>query len=228
MNGQADSFSKTWLTSTLRWQAIPTILLTLFLISSCQTTYYTVWEKLGKEKRHLLKENVEKARQDQVDASEQFATVLENFKSLYGFDGGDLEDVYNKLREDYEDCEDRADAVRERMDKVERIAQDLFKEWESEIAMIKNVNLQAKSQASLQDTRKRFDRLQRSMEKAELSMDPVLSNFRDYVVYLKHNLNAQAISSLKSEVVDIEAEVGTLITEMNHSINEAESFINSM
>jgi len=90
MNGQADSFSKTWLTSTLRWQAIPTILLTLFLISSCQTTYYTVWEKLGKEKRHLLKENVEKARQDQVDASEQFATVLENFKSLYGFDGGDL------------------------------------------------------------------------------------------------------------------------------------------
>ena len=114
------------------------------------------------------------------------------------------------------------------MDKVERIAQDLFKEWESEIAMIKNVNLQAKSQASLQDTRKRFDRLQRSMEKAELSMDPVLSNFLDYVVYLKHNLNAQAISSLKSEVVDIEAEVGSLITEMKHSINEAESFINSM
>jgi len=48
------------------------------------------------------------------------------------------------------------------------------------------------------------------------------------VVYLKHNLNAQAISSLKSEVVDIEAEVGSLITEMKHSINEAESFINSM
>ncbi|XPS85286.1 putative protein DUF2959 [Desulfosarcina variabilis str. Montpellier] len=47
-------------------------LLTLFLISSCQTTYYSVWEKPGKEKRHLLKENVEKARQDQVDASEQF------------------------------------------------------------------------------------------------------------------------------------------------------------
>jgi len=90
MNGQKDSFSKRWLTSIFRWGASLTTLLTLFLFASCQTTYYTVWETMGKEKRHLLKENVEKARQDQVDASEQFATVLENFKSLYGFDGGDL------------------------------------------------------------------------------------------------------------------------------------------
>lgn len=228
MNDPKDSLSKTLLTSEKRWRATLTALLMFFLLTSCQTTYYTVWETLGKEKRHLLKENVEKARQDQVDASEQFTTVLENIKSMYGFDGGELEDVYNRLSDDYQDCEDRAEAVRDRMDKVERIAADLFREWESEIAMIKNVDLQIKSKASLKDTRRRFARLQKSMEKAELSMDPVLSNFHDYVVYLKHNLNAQAISSLKREVVDIEAEVAFLVTEMNHSIKEADAFIRSM
>jgi hypothetical protein len=64
---------------------------------------------------------------------------------MYGFDGGELEDVYEKLSEDYRACEERADAVRDRIDKVERIAADLFKEWESEIATIENVKLSPKA-----------------------------------------------------------------------------------
>ncbi len=200
----------------------------LLFVTGCQTTYYAVWEKMGKEKRHLLKDNVEKVREDQAEASEQFATVVERIKAMYGFDGGELEDVYGKLSQGYRACEERAEAVRDRIDTVERIAADLFKEWESEIATIENVNLQAKSRASLQDTRSRFSRLQRSMARAEASMDPVLNNLRDYVLYLKHNLNAQAVSSLKKEVGQIETEVSSLIAEMNRSIKEADAFIETM
>jgi len=200
----------------------------LFFLSGCQTTYYAVWEKMGKEKRHLLKDNVEKAREEQVEASEQFATVVERIKAMYGFDGGELEDVYGKLSSDYRACEERAEAVRDRIDTVERIGADLFKEWESEIATIENVKLQAKSRASLLDTRSRFTKLQRSMARAEASMGPVLGNLRDYVLYLKHNLNAQAISSLKKEVADIETEVSSLIKDMNRSIREADAFVKAM
>lgn len=147
----------------------------LFLFSTgCQSTYYAVWEKMGKEKRHLLKNNVEKVREDQAAASEQFATVVERIKAMYGFDG-DLENIYTKLSQDYRACEERADAVRGRIDKVERIAADLFKEWESEITAIDNPEFRSKSRASLKDTRSRFARLQRAMTRAETSMDPVLS-----------------------------------------------------
>jgi hypothetical protein len=183
---------------------------------------------MGKEKRHLLKDNVEKAREEQAEASEQFATVVERIKAMYGFDGGELEVVYEKLSDDYEACEARADAVRERIDKVEQIADDLFDEWETEIGSIDNVKLRSKSQASLRDTRSRFGRLQRSMARAEASMDPVLVNLRDYVLYLKHNLNAQAVSSLRGEVADIEAEVSSLIADMNRSIKEADAFVKAM
>jgi hypothetical protein len=201
----------------------------IFLFATgCQTTYYAVWEKMGKEKRHLLKDNVEQVREEQAEASEQFATVVERIKAMYGFDGGELEDVYEKLSEDYRACEERADAVRDRIDNVERIAADLFKEWESEIAVIENVKLQSKSRASLQDTRSRFLRLQRSMARAEASMDPVLNNLRDYVLYLKHNLNAQAVSSLRKEVADIETDVSSLIADMNRSIKEADAFVKTM
>jgi hypothetical protein len=198
------------------------------LFAGCQSTYYAVWEKMGKEKRHLLKENVEQVREEQAEASEQFTEVVERIKAMYGFEGGALEDVYEKLSEDYRDCEARADAVRVRIDKVERIAADLFKEWESEIGTIENAKLRSKSRASLGDTRGRFSRLQRSMARAEASMDPVLNNLRDYVLYLKHNLNAQAVSSLRKEVADIETEVSALIQDMNRSIKEADAFVKTI
>lgn len=59
-------------------------------------------------------------------------------------------------------------------------------------------------------------------------MEPVLSSFRDHVLYLKHNLNAQAIASLQGELGGIESDVGRLIAEMERSIAEAQSFINDM
>ena len=59
-------------------------------------------------------------------------------------------------------------------------------------------------------------------------MDPVLTSFRDHVLYLKHNLNAQAIASLQGDLGGIESDVGRLIAEMEKSIAEAQSFIKTM
>ena len=52
--------------------------------------------------------------------------------------------------------------------------------------------------------------------------------FHDQVLYLKHNLNAKAIASLQTELVSVEAEVNSLIKDMEASIKEANSFISAM
>ena len=205
------------------------LLLGFILFSAaCSTTYYTVWEQLGKEKRHLLKDNVESARDEQEQASEQFKDALTQIKELYGFQGGDLEDFYNRLKDNYEECEARAEAVEKRIAKVEQIAQDLFIEWENEINEMTNQNFKAKSRASLKDTKRRYVRLNAAMTKAQQSMEPVLTNLRDYVLFLKHNLNAQAIGALRAEVRDIEMDVNTLIADMNKSIREADEFLKTL
>ena len=59
-------------------------------------------------------------------------------------------------------------------------------------------------------------------------MDPVLTLFRDHVLYLKHNLNAQAVASLKGEAANIQNEISNLITQMNASIAKADEFIKTM
>ena len=89
-------------TMRIRLEVVVSVFFVFLFFAGCQTTYYAVWEKLGKEKRHLLKDQVEKARSEQQDASEQFKDALTRIKELYGFKGGDLEEFYNKLKSDYE------------------------------------------------------------------------------------------------------------------------------
>ena len=205
----------------------PALCLVLVTAIGCRTAYYAVWEKLGREKRHLLRAQVEKAQTEQEKASEEFKDVLTRVKELYGFKGGDLERFYNKLRDDYEACKDRAESIEGRIKQVEQIAADLFKEWESEINEMTNEKFKTKSRQSLRDTRKRYERLSVAMTKAKASMEPVIRRLKDYVLYLKHNLNAQAVGSLKREVGEIETEVEGLIRDMKKSINEANTFLKS-
>jgi hypothetical protein len=59
-------------------------------------------------------------------------------------------------------------------------------------------------------------------------MGLVLTAFHDQVLYLKHNLNAQAIASLQSELVSVEGNIAALIQEMETSIREADEFISTL
>ena len=199
-----------------------------FLGAGCRSTYYAAWEKLGVEKRDILKKRVVAARDEQKAAGEEFKDAMTRLKEITGFDGGKLEKAYNDLKSDYEDCSSRADAVRKRIKDMETVAADLFAEWEKEITQISTPTLQAGSREQLKATRERYQGLHTALKNAENAMMPVLTQFKDYVLYLKHNLNAQAIASLKGEATNIQAEISKLIAQMNQSIARADEFVKAL
>lgn len=214
--------------SSVRTAKIGLLLSIIFLfISGCSTAYYATMEKFGKEKRHILKDNVEDVQDSQEKAQEEFKDALTRIKELYAFDGGELETFYNKLKDSYEDCESRANQIEKRINDVEQVAHDLFKEWEAEIAQINDVKLKNSSKRSLRDAKIKYQKLESVMNKSTKGMYPVIAKLKDYVLYLKHNLNAKAIGSLSGEVVSIEKDVAKLITDMSASIKEAQNFINN-
>ena len=67
-----------------------------------------------------------------------------------------------------------------------------------------------------------------AMRNAEEKIEPVLSVFRDQVLYLKHNLNAKALASLQDETARIETDVNGLIKDLSAAIAEADRFIQAM
>jgi len=197
-------------------------------LSACSSMYYSGLESIGIPKRELMVHRVEKARDTQEETKEQFKSALAQFTAVTNFDGGDLESIYNKLNDEYEDSVSQAESVRKRIDDIEDVSEALFEEWEEEITQYSSASLKRNSQGQLNDTKRQYKQLIRAMEQAENKLDPVLSVFKDQVLYLKHNLNARAISSLKEELSGIESNVSILIDSMEKSINEANTFISSM
>ena len=125
----------------------------LLFLTGCRSTYYATMEKFGVHKRDMLKENVEEARDEQKKATEQFKDALTRLRELYNIDGGDLEKTYDRLKADFDRSEARAAAVRERIDKVETVASDLFKEWEKEIGEMESSKLASQSREKLRATK---------------------------------------------------------------------------
>ncbi len=195
---------------------------------ACSSAYYKTMEGFGVEKRDILVDRVEEARDAQDDASEQFADALEQFRSVVNFDGGDLEEVYDRLNSEYERSRAEAGEVSSRIDAVESVAEDLFDEWEEELDQYSRADLRRNSESLLRDTRRRYGQMMKAMRRAEGSMDPVLEAFEDQVLALKHNLNARAIGALRNELDSIERDTARLISEMQKAIAEADSFIQSM
>lgn len=212
--------------SIANFRAVLGSLLLLTFFTGCSAN--TLWRKMGYENRELLVSDVKEARDEQNKAKEEIKTTMERFKEVTGFQGGDLESKYNKLKSAYDDAESRAGKVSGRIKDVEKTAGELFEEWEEELEKYDNAELRSKSRQQLTETRTKYKQLLSVMKQAESKMKPVLKAFNDQVLFLKHNLNAAAITSLQGTAASIDSDVGKLIADMEASIKEANDFISTM
>jgi hypothetical protein len=194
----------------------------------CDRMYYKTMKKFGVEKRDILVKRVRDARKSQEEAKDEFKTALDKFRDLVDVEGGKLEEKYNTLNHELERSEDRANEVHDRVQAVRQVSKDLFNEWQSELDKYSDRSLRGESERELRETKRRAGTLIAAMERAEERITPVLKPMRDRVLFLKHNLNAQAIGSLNNELVTVRANVDSLVVELERSIKEADDFIKEM
>ncbi|MDC0660955.1 DUF2959 domain-containing protein [Marinobacter sp. SS21] len=211
----------------LAWQGRRRLALGLIvlLLGGCSSLYYSTMEKLGIEKRDILVDRVEDARDAQDEARDTFRSSLARFQSVVATPDSELKAKYADIRDAYEDSQAAAEEVRDRIEAVEDVSEALFEEWQDELALYQSASLRRTSARQLAETRSQYRRLIDRMHQAEDRMEPVLQAFEDQVLYLKHNLNAQAIGALESELGRIRGDVDRLIRNMEQAIAESEAFI---
>ena len=206
---------------------IPVLMLGM-AASACQSAYYGAMERFGVEKRDILVDRVDDVRDEQSEARTEFADALEEFRSVVAINGGELEEKYDRLSRANNRINAQAKDLRGRIKDVDNVARALFREWEGELDEYSDPSLRRSSADQLRVTRIEYDGLLDSMNRAAARMDPVLEIFNDQVLYLKHNLNARAITALETERDEIERRVSQLIREMDVAIAEADAFISGM
>ena len=205
-----------------------TILALMLMLSGCQSAYYSAMEKVGVHKRDILIDRVEETKDSQQESQEEFQSALERLTTLINFDGGELQDAYNQLNDDYESSLAAANEVSSNINKVEDVADALFDEWSDELEQYKSASLKRQSSKKLAATQRQFSQLLSSMRSAESKMEPVLSSLQDNVLYLKHNLNAQAVAAIKGEFTNLKRDIQLLMNDMNKSIEDSNKFIEQM
>ncbi|MFB2719611.1 DUF2959 domain-containing protein [Shewanella xiamenensis] len=198
------------------------------LLTGCQSAYYGAMEKVGYHKRDIMVDRVKAAKESQEDAQKEFSSALEEMQALLNHNGGNLEKAYNKAKDEYESAQSAADDVSNRINKVEDVAEALFDEWQAEIGEISKASLRRNSETKLKETRRSYEQLIKTMRRAESKMPPILTAMKDNMLYLKHNLNAQAIGAIKGEFANLQTDISGLIKEMNKSINESTRFIEAL
>lgn len=197
-------------------------------LSACQTVYYSAMEKVGVHKREILVDRVEATKESQQNSQQEFQSALERLTTLVNFDGGELQTAYEQLNDDYESSLAAASDVSNNIDKVEDVAQALFEEWQDELEQYSNANLKRESEKKLNQTQRQFSKLIKSMRRSEEKMQPVLNSLKDNVLYLKHNLNAQAVAAIRGEFDSLKVDIQNLINDMNRSIADSNAFIEQM
>ena len=204
------------------------IVLSIVTLTGCQTAYYSAMEQVEYHKRDIMVDRVEDAKTSQQEAQQEFSSALESLSALTNFDGGDLEAVYNQINDKYQDSEQAAQDVRNRIAAIEDVSQALFDEWQDELDLYTSAKLRRSSEQKLRDTKSSYNSMIAAMKRAEQKMTPVLNTLRDNTLYLKHNLNASAIGSLQGEFADLEQDIQFAIKQMNAAIAESDKFLKQL
>lgn len=182
-------------------------------------------EQVGVHKRDIMAERVEAASAAQQEASVQFTSALDALQNLTQLNGGELAKMYDTINAQYEDSNSAVTKVSDRIDAVKDVSEALFAEWRKELSIYSSEKLRRNSEQQLENTERSYQQMLIAMEKAESQMQPVLNTLRDNALYLKHNLNAAAISALKNEFADLKLEINRAIINMRAAIAESDRFL---
>ena len=185
-------------------------------------------EKVGYHKREIMVDRVEDAKASQKEAQKEFTSALQALSNLTQFNGGELEEVYKEINEQYQESEKAAQEVRDRIAAIEDVAGALFEEWQQELSLYTSAKLRRSSEQKLKETKASYQQMLKAMKRAEQKMTPVLNTLRDNTLYLKHNLNANAVGSLKGELVSLETEIEQAIKQMKAAIAESDAFLQKL
>lgn len=201
-------------------------LLKSLLSKPLQTAYYQSRETLlGDHKRDLVVMQVDQACHSLKESRDQFVDALEQFKSLVRVDDSPLQLRYQLLKRHYDQCRYKAEQVTQKIQAIEHVSEALFAEWEAELELYTNRSLRTRSQQQLKKSRQQYMRLLKTLQLAESRIHPVLADFQDQVLSLKHNLNAHAIAALRNDFLDIGLDISKLLDVMEKTIIEASQFV---
>jgi DNA repair exonuclease SbcCD ATPase subunit len=189
------------------------------------STYYEAAETVGYEKREMLIDRLQEARDSQVGAKQQMQTALYTLRRIGSVPETELEDLHDDLATEVNRAKDQLDDLHDDIAAVESVARSLFDDWEDDLAKFENQEARNRSQEELRDTRKRHETLVAELRSSERKLQRIMPRLEDQARVLEHAEELGRSPSLTDDLDDVREEISTLIEELDDSIDRTQRFI---
>jgi hypothetical protein len=202
--------------------------LTCSALGSCQAMYFSTMASFGVEKREILVERVEEAHDALKVAKVRFDNSLATFRDVVRGEQSTLQTNYERFADAYDRTESAAEDLHDTVESFHEVAVLMFEEWKRDSGEILDNELRRSSLENHSKAMARYERTLRAFRRVEAKMDPMLTRFRDHVLFLKLNLHPQALGTLRESEESILEAMNDLGRAMDNALTDGAAFIETM
>jgi hypothetical protein len=110
---------------------------------------------------------------------------------------------------------------------MKKSAEPFFDQWASDLSMYSSMDMRLHSQNRLTETRERYDAILVALEPAAMAYEVFNETLSDHVLFLTHDFNAGAVSSIEGEVVALTEHTQELDSLFVEARDAAQAYVRS-
>jgi len=158
----------------------------------------------------------------------QIGSTVDGYNTIMAGEAVDNRKAYKKLTKELAKSEQSAAKVRTKAEAMDVVANDFFSNWEASLAEFSSEDLRQRSTQRLNDTRKRYEGILEAAGKAGDAFDPFVSNLKDQILFLGHDLNPSAIQALQGDAKKLNGQAAEVFKDVDKTIATASEYTASL
>jgi hypothetical protein len=158
----------------------------------------------------------------------QLMKTMDVYNALMADDATDRKKLYKSVQKEMDNTEKRRMKITEEAAKMKSEADTLFAQWAESAAAIENPDLRKRSEERLEATKASYAEIEAMGQKAADLYPPFMKDLQDQITYLGHDLNAEAVASLKPEVAKLNEKAQALVRSLDDTIGTANQKIGAL
>lgn len=180
----------------------------------------------ARERVEDLTARVENVRLEAEVARARTADTLVQLRTLTTPDSGqDIVAVYGRMVESIDAAEQQASRFLGAVTPMKESANEVFAQWERDVAAIASDDLRERGQTRLQRAKERFAAIVAAVDTAEVTLTGFHRALRDHTLFLGHDLNRESLREIRAELLTVAATEKEVDAHLESTMKAARAYV---
>ncbi len=195
----------------------------LMLIGGCTTT---TEKSQSLQRIDDLLAQVERVQVESLVGKEKARAAIDQLDTLVAPEfAGDPAQVYAQLLSAIEASEAQDRTLASAIAPLSATAEQMFMQWTADLEAFGNSRMRERSHMRLEETRARYQTVLNASNSAHVSYEAFNADLRDHALFLGHDFNSTALSSLKADVLALKERSNELDARFDASAAAAKAYV---